>query len=178
MTKQQWSATAVAVLLGGGLAAVVAAKQARSGGQSPLPRSETRERNLRTYVELMRSDIRTQKVALITETLLLTEGEGAIFWPIYREYALELSRLYDERIRLIDTYGEIYTSLSDEQADDLVVKALDLESRRTALQQKYYGQLKTALSPRLALKALHVEHQLDLLVDLQIDASLPLMTAK
>ena len=79
---------------------------------------------------------------------------------------------------MIDTYGEIYTSLSDEQADDLVVKALDLESRRTALQQKYYGQLKTALSPRLALKALHVEHQLDLLVDLQIDASLPLMTAK
>ena len=85
MTKQQWSATAVAVLAGwwsgrGGRRQAVAVC-----GAAP-PRSETRERNLRTYVELMRSDIRTQKVALITETLLLTEGEGAIFWPIYREY--------------------------------------------------------------------------------------------
>jgi hypothetical protein len=176
VTKGHWSAAAAAaVLVGGGVAAVVAARQ-RNGGQ--LPRNETRERNLRTYVELMRSDIRTQKVALITEALLLSEAEDAIFWPIYRAYALELSRLYDERIRLIDTYGENYTSLSDEQADDLVVKALDLESRRTDLKQKYYGQLKAALPPRLALKALHIEHQLELLVDLQIDASLPVMATE
>ena len=115
MTKPQWSATSVvALLVGGGLAAVLAAKQARPAGQ--MPRSETRERNLRTYAELMRSDIRSQKVALITETLLLTEAEDVVFWPIYRKYAVNLSLLFDERIHLIDTYGEHFTTLSDEQA--------------------------------------------------------------
>jgi hypothetical protein len=143
-----------------------------------VPRSEARDRNLRTYVELMRSDIRMQKVALITETLLLTEAEDAVFWPIYRQYALELSKLYDARIKLIETYGESFTTLTDAQADDLVVKALDLEARRTALKQKYFAQLKGALSPRLALRALHIEHQLELLVDLQINASLPILSTK
>ena len=175
MTTQQWSATAAAVLVSGALASLVAATQSQP---APMTRAATRERNLRTYAELMRSDIRTQKVALITETLLLTEAEDVVFWPIYREYALELSRLYDERIELIEKYGEAFATLSDAQADDLVVKALDIEARRTALKQKYFAQLKAKLSPRLAARALHIEHQLDLLVDLQIDASLPVMATK
>jgi hypothetical protein len=177
VTKRQWSVTAMAALAGGGLAAVVAAEQARRAEQPPHP--NTRERNLRTYAELMRSDIRTQKVALVTETLQLNEADDVIFWPIYRQYESELSRMYDERIQLIENYGENLTTLSDAQADEMVVKALDLESRRTALKQKYYAQLKSAaLSPRLAARALHIEHQLELLVDLQIDASLPLISTK
>jgi hypothetical protein len=171
-----WHGMAAAVVLSGSLAAVVGAMQAPPAEM--VPRTEARERNLRTYVELMRSDIRMQKVALITETLLLTEAEDAVFWPIYRQYALELSKLYDERIKLIETYAEIFTKLTDAQANDLAGKALDLESRRTALKQKYFTQLKTALSPRLAVRALHIEHQLELLVDLQIDASLPILSTK
>ena len=176
MKNRAWSAMAAAVVLSGGLAAVVGAMQAQPA--ELVPPSEARDSNLRTYVELMRSDIRRQKVALITETLLLTEAEDAVFWPIYRKYALELSKLYDARIQLIEAYVESFTTLTDAQADALVVKALDLESRRTALKQKYFKQLKTALSPRLALRALHIEHQLELLVDLQIDASLPIFSTK
>ena len=60
--------------------------------------AEARERNLRAYVELLRSDLRTQKVAVITEMMQFTEAEDAAFWPVYREYELELSRLNDERL--------------------------------------------------------------------------------
>lgn len=154
----------------------VAAHQAKSA--SEVTKDETRERNLRTYVELMRSDIRTQKVALITELMAFSEEEDAKFWPIYREYELELSRMYDDRIRLIETYGQSYAKLTDAQADDLAVKALDLEARRTALKQKYYSKLKSVLSPRLATKALHIEHQIELLVDLQVAAALPVAPPK
>ena len=174
MRRRNW-AVVVATLVGA-TAAVVAARQVKP--VNTLPKDEARERNLRTYVELMRSDIRTQKVALITEMMLLTEAEDAKFWPIYREYELELSRINDDRIKLVDTYGENYTNLTDAQADDLAVRALDLESRRVALKQKYYQKLKTALSPRLATKALHIEHQIELLVDLQVAAALPVAAPK
>ena len=136
---------AAAVVLSGGLAAAVGAMQAQPA--ELVPPSEARDSNLRTYVELMRSDIRRQKVALISETLLLTEAEDAVFWPIYRQYALELSKLYDARIQLIEAYVESFTTLTDAQADALVVKALDLESRRTALKQKYFSSSKPP-SPR------------------------------
>ena len=141
----------------------------------PLPREEARERNLEAYTELLRSDLRTQKVAVVTELMQLTDAEDAAFWPIYREYELELSRLNDERLALIEKYAEEYANLKDSTANDVVLKALELEARRTALKQKYYSRLKTALSPRAAAKALQIEHQIQLLVDLQVAASLPVI---
>ena len=141
----------------------------------PLPREEARERNLEAYTELLRSDLRTQKVAVVTELMQLTDAEDVAFWPIYREYELELSRLNDERLALIEKYAEEYANLKDSTANDVVLKALDLEARRTALKQKYYSRLKTALSPRAAAKALQIEHQIQLLVDLQVAASLPVI---
>lgn len=141
----------------------------------PLPRDEARERNLEAYTELLRSDLRTQKVAVVTELMQLTDAEDAVFWPIYRDHELELSRLNDERLALIEKYAEEYATLKDSTANDVVVKALDLEARRTALKQKYYSRLRTALSPRAAAKALQIEHQIQLLVDLQVAASLPVI---
>jgi hypothetical protein len=140
-----------------------------------LPRSDARERNLRAYVELLRSDLRTQKVAVLTELMQLTDAEDAAFWPIYRDYEVELARLNDDRLRLIETYATAYTNLTPATANDLMVKALDLEAKRTALKQKYYTKLKTALSPVTAAKAVQIENQIQLLVDLQVAASLPVV---
>ena len=60
---------------------------------------DTREANLRAYVELLRSDLRAQKVAIITEVMQFTEAEDAKFWPIYREYETELAKINDDRMR-------------------------------------------------------------------------------
>ena len=141
----------------------------------PLPQAEARERNLRAYVELLRSDLRTQKVAVITEMMQFSEAEDKAFWPIYREYELELSRQNDERLKLIETYANSYTNLTSATADDLMSKALDLDSRRTALRQKYFTKLKTALTPLTAARVLQIENQIGLLLDLQIAASLPVV---
>jgi hypothetical protein len=110
--------------------------------------------------------------------MLFTEAEDAKFWPLYREYELALSRINDDRLGLIEKYGDTYTKLTDAQADEVIVKGLELEGRRTALKQQYYAKLKTALSPRMAAKAVYIEHQLELLVDLQIAAALPVVAAK
>ena len=64
--------------------------------------------------------------------------------------------------------------LTDEVADRLARSALDLEARRQALKAKYYERVRSALKPRTALRFLQVEHQLLLLIDLQISAALPI----
>lgn len=140
-----------------------------------VPRDEAREMNLRAYTELLRSDLRAQKVAVMTQMMAFTEGEEAAFWPVYREHELELSRLYDERLAAIETYAKVYRSLTPTVADELALKVLDLEARRTALKQKYYTKVKAALSPIKAAQALQIENQIQLLVDLQVAASLPLV---
>jgi len=130
--------------------------------------------NLSAYAELLRQDVRTLKVAIITEVVGFTEEEDRAFWPIYREYDLEMSRLGDERVALIAEYAKNYASMNDEIADRLAAKALELESRRQELKGQVYQKVKKALSPLTAARFLQVEHQLLLLIDLQIASSLPI----
>jgi hypothetical protein len=136
---------------------------------------DTRALNLSAYVELLRSDVRTQKVAIITEVMGFTESEDALFWPIYREYDTELG---DERVAMIAEYAKNYFTLTDAVAESLAGKAIDLENRRRALMAKCYERVKAALSPRTALRFLQVEHQLQLVIDLQMAASLPIAGAE
>lgn len=183
MTKRCRSicaALAMAVALPG-VAMAQATKPASPSAATPkaaqpaTKQPDARELNLKAYVELMRSDLRTQKVAVITEVMHFTDAEDQAFWPIYREYESELARLNDERLKGIETYAKTYANLTDATANDLMTKALDLEGRRVALKQKYFSKLKTAMSPLTAARALQVENQLLLLLDLQVAASLPVV---
>ncbi len=143
--------------------------------QSPqTTERETKSLNLSAYAELLRSDVRAQKVAIITEVMGLTEAEDAAFWPIYREYDLEMAKLGDERVAMIEEYARSYAQMTDATAEKLGSKALDLEARRQALKAKCHDRVKKALSPRTALRFLQVEHQLLLIIDLQIAAALPI----
>ena len=45
------------------------------------------------YIELLKSDVRTQKVAIISEALQFTDEESSAFWSIHREYELDLSKI-------------------------------------------------------------------------------------
>jgi hypothetical protein len=157
--------------------ALVVAGSTTSQLQGPkpaaAPAADDKALNLTAYAELLRSDIRTQKVAIITEVMGFTEKEDAAFWPIYREYDAEMAKLGDERLALIVEYAGSYDNMTDAAADKLATKALDLENRRHAAKAKCYERVKAALSPRTAMKFLQVEHQLTLIMDLQVAASLP-----
>ena len=144
--------------------------------QSPATQApDSKALNLSAYAELLRSDVRAQKVAILTEVMNFTEGEDAAFWPLYREYDAEMAAIGDERVALIAEYARNYSKLSDADADRLATKALDLEARRQGAKRKCYERVKTVLSPAKALRFLQVEHQLLLLIDLQISASLPVV---
>ena len=130
--------------------------------------------NLRAYAELLRSDLRSQTVAIITEMMQFNEAEDKAFWPVYREFETELAKINDDRLALIKDYAANYEALTDQSADRLARGALNLESRRQALKEKVYDRLRSVVSPRTAARFLQVENQILLLLDLQIAASLPI----
>ncbi len=132
------------------------------------------ELNLTAYAELLRSDVRTQKVAIMTTVMGFTAAEDAAFWPIYREYDAAMSKLGDERVALIAEYARYYASLTDAVAGELAEKAMRLEAQRQAAKAACYEKVRQVLPARTALRFLQVEHQLLLLIDLQISAALPI----
>lgn len=161
-----------ATLAGAVLAAAIVGAPPPVAAQTPATTEDT---NLTAYMELLRSDVRAQKAAILTQLMGLTEAEDAAFWPVYREYELELSKLNDERIAMVDEYAANFGSVTDALADRLARKAIDVDRRRTVLLEKYYDRVRVALSPKAAVRFLQVEHQLLLLIDLQISASLPVV---
>ena len=44
--------------------------------------SDSQETNIRAYIELLRSDVKSEKTAILTETMQLTDDQAAKFWPI------------------------------------------------------------------------------------------------
>ena len=157
------------------LASLVIAAGAAHGQSATDAARQTKSLNLSAYAELIRSDVSAQKIAILTEVMGFTEAEDAAFWPIYREYDLEMAKLGDERVAMIAEYAKNYDQMSDDAADKLATKALDLESRRQALKGKVYERVKQATSAHTAAKFLQVEHQIQLLIDLQISAALPII---
>jgi hypothetical protein len=144
----------------------------RATAQTAAP-PDPREANLTVYAELLRSDVRAQKAAFLTELMELTDAEDTAFWPIYREYEAELAKLGDERIAMIQEYSAKHGALTNALAEALAKRAIDIDRRRGALLEKCHEKLRSALSPVTALRFLQVEHQLLLIVDLQIAAMLP-----
>lgn len=139
--------------------------------ETPAPEAAPQD----PYLELLRSDIRAEKVALITNAMQLTEQQSGAFWPVYREYEVELSKIWDGRLALINRYGEQYGTMTDEGARDLIKRFFDLEERQIRLNRQYFPRFERAVGAVNAVKFFQVEHRVDLLIDVQIASELPLI---
>jgi hypothetical protein len=138
-------------------------------------KSDTQDQNLRADIELLRSDVRANTAEIIRVMMQLDDKDAAVFWPIYRDYESELSKLYDEKVAGIMDYADHYLEMTDAKADDLATRALQWEDQRTDLKKKYYERFKKALSPITAARFLQIENQILMLVDLQVASSLPII---
>lgn len=125
--------------------------------------------------ELMRSDLRTQKRAIVTQAMQLTEEQSAKFWPVYGEFETELTKINDQRVTMIKDYAAAYNSMTDQAAKDLIKRGFKLQEQRTSLLKKYVNKMSKAVDVKTAARWAQVEHAVDSAIDLQIASELPLL---
>ena len=128
---------------------------------------------LDAFIEMLRSDVRTEKIELIREYMDFTDEEAAAFWPIYTKYEREIRKINDKRLGLIRVYGEHYFDLKDDDARELMKSALELQIKRAHVRKDYFRKFEHALPTKTAVKFMQLEHQISVLVDLQISSELP-----
>ncbi len=153
--------------------AASAARTQDASSKQDMSASSNRDLNLQAYTELLRADVKAKRVAIITQIMQFNDADAAIFWPIFRDYDHELSKLGDIKVQLITDYIKNYDNITDEKADELMSAALGLEAQRAELKKKYFDIMKKALSARTAARFFQVENQMQQIVDLQISANLP-----
>jgi hypothetical protein len=137
--------------------------------------AESKELNERAYVRLLRSDLKTKKEAIIKEDMQLTPQQAAAFWPIYKNYDAEQNKLIDQKLGVFQDYAQNFMTMNDEKADQIAQKVIALDDQRLALRKKYYQLMKSAIPTVLVVRFFHVENQIQSLMDLQIDSTLPIV---
>ncbi len=146
-----------------------------SGENAAAVPAEPDPGNLRAFVELVRSDIKTQKAFILAQNMEFTEAEAVDFWPLYEQYEQSLDSLNDQRLAMIRKYLAQYDTLTDEQARQLAAESLALEEKRTALKRKYFEEFAKVITARKAVRFFQIENQLNAAIDLRLAAALPLI---
>ncbi|HEV8018013.1 MAG TPA: hypothetical protein VGP32_05585 [Steroidobacteraceae bacterium] len=174
MKKQITGGLAAVVLAVGGSAALAqgtpaAAPAAKDAGAA------TRKQNLDQEIRMLRKDVRADKAKVIGTAMQLDADQSTKFWPIYKEYETQLTKLNDMREANIREYAKNYANMSDNKADELVNAAIAYHKKRIDLLANTYDKVRSALGSPIAARFVQAENELLNIIDLQIESSLPLI---
>src|SRR6476469_3780165 len=106
-----------------------------------------------TETELVRRAFRLEKKAIVADFLQLKEADAAKFWPIYEKYEQErVAQVGNRRLQLIDEYTKKYETMDDVSLDKLVSESASIQKKEVAVREKYYNQVKKAISAGVAAR--------------------------
>jgi hypothetical protein len=126
-----------------------------------------------TEQELIKSYFKLTKMAIVEEAMALSEKDGAIFWPLYKQYDVEASKLNQFRIDYLNDYVEQVENITDEQVDAFLKQANSYNKKMAALKSKYYKLMKKELSSKVAIRFMLVEEYIQTAVKYELLETLP-----
>ena len=129
-----------------------------------------------SVIELVRSGMQANKTAIVGEAMDFSDKDAAAFWPIYRQYEYERSRLDDGRVDVIKEYTEKYPGLTDAEAEAMADRMFECDSRIAALKRKYYRKFNKVLPALTVTKFFQLERRIDLMMDMKVESALPPLT--
>ena len=128
-----------------------------------------------TDIQLLRSDLRADSETVIADTMEFTESESSAFWPVYRNYARDQQLIGDDLATFVRDFDNHYDKMDDTNANDMVQRLLNIEDRALNLRKEYWPKFEKALGARRAAKFYQVEHELGLMMRLQLVSKIPLL---
>ncbi len=137
--------------------------------QSPAPSFDS-------AISTVRASIQAEKTAAIGQMMDLNDKDAAAFWPIYRRYQYERSKLDDGRVDVIREYTEKYPNLSDDEAKALAERMFEYESRTAELKKKYFKAFNKALPALKVTEFFQLEYRIDLMINMKVESTLPPLT--
>ena len=129
--------------------------------------------NANDYMEVQRAALKTEKKAIVAETMQLTEEESTVFWPLYNEYSEQKYKLNTKVYDLIMKFASEYETLTDEQAIELWKSNMKLKNEQTKLEASYFKKFQKVLSGKKVLRYFQTENKLAALINFEMAAEIP-----
>jgi hypothetical protein len=165
----------VALGLSVSVAGWVAAQQPTTPAQQPgATASPDADEDLTSDLALTRASIQLRRQAIVTAVMDLAPKEAEAFWPLYREYRLEMAKVGDRASKLLVQYTEQYDNLTDEQAKNIMKEWLSVEKAKTGVKSKYVSRFEKILPARKVMRFFQADNKLDAVINAQLAQIVPL----
>lgn len=131
--------------------------------------------NPRDAIEVLRADLKADRKAYIADSMALTPQESEAFWPIYNKYRAEVETIVDGIVKIALEYADLYPTVPEQRAKDLLTRYAKAESNLTSVKIKYLKKFGQALPASKLFRFAQLDSRLDLGVRLAFAASVPLL---
>ena len=132
------------------------------------------DEDLTSDLALTRASIQLRRQAIVTSIMDLTPKESEAFWPLYREYRVEMAKVGDRISKLLVQYSEQYDGLTDAQASQIMKDWISVEKARMGVKDKYISRFKKILPARKVMRFFQADNKLDAMLLAQLASVVPL----
>lgn len=133
---------------------------------------------LQTQIAFTRAQDEADRQAIVAATLNLSDKEGEAFWPLYREYRNEMSKVGDRTWKLLIEFADKYQSMTDADASKILDEVLAIEKQQTEIKTKWMGRMRKTIPPTTVARFYQIDNKIDTLLRLDAAANVPLLEAK
>jgi hypothetical protein len=125
--------------------------------------------------ELTKTDLKIEYKSIIVETLLFTDSEAEVFWPIFNNFMDKKNQLLDQTMKILKEYSDNYDTISEDTIEDLINQSMDIDFQRLKIRKAYYKKLVKVLPKRKAGKLYQIDNQISTLLEFQIISQVPIL---
>ena len=128
------------------------------------------------YLELMRKDLQTEKVAVMTEAMQLSEEEGDRVLADLPGVPDQVE--WDRRPAYRDDQGlrrDTSRTSTAEKAGEMTSAWFKIQEDRLSLLKKTAKKIGKDIDPTVAMRFVQVENAINLAIDLQVASEIPLL---
>lgn len=126
-------------------------------------------------IQMLRKDIRSQRKQIIAANMPLSDAEAEKFWPVYEQFVSDLVKINGTKYALIKQYVQTKGALSDTEAQAAVDQWVSVDESVAELRKKYIPQFRKVLSAKNTALFYQLDRRVQLMIDLQLASSLPLI---
>jgi hypothetical protein len=167
--------TAAALMLGGLLFAGEALFAQNLAAQNAQPVASLENgASIDQEIAMLRSDLRSTRKQVVAANMKLTDTEAEKFWPTYNQYVAELVEINNAKYALMKEYLQS-GNLTEEQTDSLSKRWLAVDESVVQLRLKYIPIFRRALSAKGTAMFFQIDRRGQMMIDLQLASSLPLI---
>lgn len=128
-------------------------------------------------IEMQRARGESLRQQAIAQAMDFNQGEGATFWPLYREFRNEMASVLDRKIKLVLDYADAYPDVSAELANTMLDEFISIQKAELKVKEKFMKKFRKILTPQQTARFFQADNKLDAIANFDAAQQIPLVTS-